>query len=54
MTYAKNLAKTCESCHRRSEESFANAAGELIHQKQKAVEQNPLRNLLNTVKAWFS
>lgn len=54
MVYSKNLSKTCEACHRRSEESFANAAGQLIHQKVKAVEQNPLRNLLSTVKAWFS
>lgn len=52
--YPKNLGKTCEACHTRSDEDFANAAGQLIHQKIKAVEENPLRNLLGTVRAWFS
>jgi len=54
--YPKNLGETCgqDGCHRRSDEDFANAAGELIHQKGEAVRANPLRNLLSTVRAWFS
>ena len=54
--YPKNLGATCgqEGCHRRSDEDFAAAAGQLIHQKPTAVEQNPLRRLLSSVRAWFS
>ncbi len=54
--YAKNLGATCgqEGCHRGSDEDFAAAAGQLIHQKNAAVEQNALRRLLSTVRSWFS
>ena len=54
--YPKNLGDTCgqEGCHRRSDEDFAAAAGQLIHQKNTAVEQNALRRLLSSVRAWFS
>ncbi len=53
--YPKNLDKTCgqDGCHRRSAPEFSAAASRLIHQKVRAVEQNPLRRLISTVRAWF-
>jgi hypothetical protein len=56
MVYSKNLTTTCgqAGCHRRSAEDFTNAAKTLIHQKVQAVETNPLRRVLATIKGWFS
>ncbi len=54
--YPKNLGATCgqEGCHTRSDEDFAAAAGQLIHQKVEAVQDNPLRRLISSVRSWFS
>jgi hypothetical protein len=52
--YPANLGETCGTCHARSDEDFAAAAGQLIHQKPTVVEANPLNRLLTTVKGWFS
>lgn len=52
--YPANLDTTCGTCHARSSEDFAAAAGQLIHQKSSAAESNPLRRLLSSVRGWFS
>ena len=46
-TSAENLPKTCGSCHKGSEASFAEQGGQLIHQKSDVQSSNPVR-------AWFS
>lgn len=53
----KNLASTCgtENCHGDgSQESFAENAGDLIHKKVEAAADNPLRQLIQQVRSWFS
>lgn len=52
-----NMARTCgaDGCHGdRSQDSFAQKAGDLIHQKADVAESNPLRRLLSNVRSWFS
>ena len=53
----ENLAGTCgaEGCHGEgSDESFAQQAGDLIHQKKDAAESNPIRQFLQSIGSWFS
>ncbi len=49
---AKNIGTTCgqEGCHKGSSEEFGAAAGELIHKKGEAREQNALLQLIARVR----
>ncbi|MBI5231476.1 MAG: hypothetical protein HY876_04840 [Coriobacteriales bacterium] len=49
-----NLAKTCGRCHKGSEDSFGEAAGQLIHEKKETLKQNPVNQLITKVRAWIS
>ncbi len=53
---SQNMAATCgaEGCHSGSTEAFAAKAGDLIHRKVEAAEENPLRRVLERIRSWFS
>lgn len=52
----KNVAETCgrDGCHGGSGEAFTQNAGDLIHQKVTVAEENPLRQLIEQIRSWFS
>lgn len=52
MTSSENVAKTCgtEGCHTGTSEKFGAEAAELIHEKVKAEEENPLVRLISTIR----
>ncbi len=50
--YPTNLGETCgqPGCHKGSTEKFAAAAGQLIHQKGKAQEENPVLQFISSIQ----
>ncbi|MDH4139948.1 MAG: cytochrome c3 family protein [Coriobacteriia bacterium] len=52
----QNAASTCgqEGCHDGSAETFVQNAGDLIHQKNEAVESNPLKRFLDRIISWVT
>ncbi len=56
MVSDQNAAGTCgqEGCHDGSAEAFAQNAGDLIHQKSAAAENNPLKRFLDRVLSWVT
>lgn len=52
MVSAENVADTCgtKGCHKGTSEEFGVQAAELIHEKVKAEEENPLLRLISTIR----
>jgi hypothetical protein len=55
MTSDKNIAATCgqKGCHKGTEQ-FGAGAGDLIHQKTSAYQNNALVQLIGTVRSWVN